>query len=29
MYFSGHISGRRVFILLRGSEHVAIEIANN
>jgi hypothetical protein len=29
MYFSGHISGQRVFILLCGLEHVAIRIANN
>jgi hypothetical protein len=29
MYFSGNISGQRVFILLCGSEHATIEIANN
>jgi hypothetical protein len=29
LYFSGHISGQRVFILLCGSKHAAIEIANN
>jgi hypothetical protein len=29
MYFSDHISGQRVFILLCSSEHVAIEIAKN
>jgi hypothetical protein len=29
IYFSGHISDQRVFILLCGSEHTAIEIANN
>jgi hypothetical protein len=28
MYFGGNISGQRVFILLCGSEHAAIEIAN-
>jgi hypothetical protein len=29
IYFSSHMSGQRVFILLCGSEHAAIEIANN
>jgi hypothetical protein len=29
MYFSGHTSGQRVFILLCGSEHATIEIANS
>jgi hypothetical protein len=29
MYFSGHTSGQRVFILLYDSEHATIEIANN
>jgi hypothetical protein len=29
MYFSGHISGQIVLILLCGSEHAAIEIANS
>jgi hypothetical protein len=29
MYFSGHISSQRVFILLCGSEHAVIKIVNN
>jgi hypothetical protein len=29
MYFSGHILGQRVFILLCGSEHAVIEIVNS
>jgi hypothetical protein len=29
MYFSGHISGQKVFILLCGLEYVSIEIASN
>jgi hypothetical protein len=29
MYFSAHISGQRVFILLCGSKHATIKIANN
>jgi hypothetical protein len=29
MYFSGHISDQRVFILLCDLEHAVIEIANS